>query len=378
MPVPAHMTGCAHNAAHAMESTIMFELSDLGFGPFFSRQLESESIDTAIPARISAEHRGSYEVWSQAGQGQAQLAGRLLQELDQEEFPGVGDWVTLKSQPGSGQTTIIERVLNRRTVFTRGAAGRETRGQVVAANVDIVFAVCGLDADYSVRRIERYLARIWAGGATPVVILNKADIREDAAALAAEVEERCPAVPVHLTSALHTRGLEEIRSLIGTGITTAFVGSSGAGKSTLINALLGEQRMATGEVRARDGRGRHTTSHRQLLLLPGGGLLLDTPGMRELQLVDDRGIETVFADIEELSAQCRFRDCTHGSEPGCAVKRAVNEGRLAAERLDHYRKLGREAQAFEQRRDEHTKRKSDRELQRMYNEVKRIKGLKHR
>ncbi|MCP4600916.1 MAG: ribosome small subunit-dependent GTPase A [Proteobacteria bacterium] len=354
----------------------MYKLSTFGFDPFFEEQLQGETIDKVIPARISAEHRSRYEVWSNEGTGFAQLAGRLLGEHEEETNPGVGDWVALRSPPSPDHVAIIERVFKRRTVFIRGAAGREARGQVVAANVDLVFVVCGLDADYNVRRIERYLARVWASGAQPSIILNKADVCEDTIVRVAEIEGHCPGVPVYVTSALHSEGLQEIRGLIPPGLTAAFVGSSGAGKSTLVNKLLGEERMETGEVRARDGRGCHITSHRQLVLLPGGGLLLDTPGMRELQLFDDEGISMVFPDIEELSKQCRFRDCRHDSEPGCAVMAAIAAGQISAERREHYLKLGREAKAYELRKNEHLRRKTEKVWGQLYDEGARIRRWK--
>jgi len=335
----------------------MLDLSALGFGPFFEKLLPGREV---IPARIAAEHRGGYQVWSDASEGFAQLAGRLIRELQDQGFPGVGDWVTLKSPPGPNHTSIIETVLPRRTAFIRGAAGRQARGQVVAANVDVVFAVSGLDADYNIRRIERYLARIWASGAQPVVILNKADVCDSIAERVVEVEAVCLGVPVLVTSALLFDGLDRIQAHIQPGVTAAFVGSSGAGKSSLINALLGEERMATKEISAHDGRGCHTTTHRQLIALPHGGLLIDTPGMRELQLFDEEGIGAVFSDIEELSEACRFADCHHEAEPGCAVREAVSTGRLPAERLEHYLKLGREARAYELRHDERLKRRADR------------------
>ena len=291
-------------------------------------------------------------------------------------MPGVGDWVVLKDAPGHDRTAVIDRVLARRTVFTRGAAGRQARAQVVAANVDLVFAVCGLDADFNVRRIERYLARIWASGAQPSVILNKADICEDTATRIAEVERQCPGVPVHVTSALRSEGIKSVRACIHHGMTVAVVGSSGAGKSTLVNALLGEDRMLTGKVRARDGRGCHVTTHRQLVLLPEGGLLLDTPGMRELQLVDEEGIDAVFKDIAALSTRCRYRDCRHDTEPGCAVKDAVESGDIAADRLEHYRKLEKEAQAYERRHDERLRRQSERVWGQLYDEAARLRRWK--
>jgi ribosome biogenesis GTPase / thiamine phosphate phosphatase len=352
------------------------DLAALGFGPFFEEQLRDQPLGEMIPARIAAEHRGGYEVWSSQEKGLAQLAGRLLREHEEEALPGVGDWVILKAPPGPDGTTIIERVLDRRTVFLRGAAGREARGQVVAANVDRVFVVCGLDADFNLRRIERYLARVWASGADPAIVLNKIDICDDPAAREVEVEGRCPGVPVYLTSAREGEGLMALRTMIKPGITVALVGSSGAGKSTLVNALLGEERMATGEISARDGRGQHVTSHRQLVLLPGGGLLLDTPGMRELQLLDEEGIGTVFADIEELAEQCRFRDCAHQSEPGCAVKAAVESGELPADRLEHYQQLEKEAQAYRLRHNEHERRKSEKVWGQLYDEGRLARRLK--
>jgi len=362
--------------AAQMEDVIVYELSALGYGPFFERQLQSSDGDKAIPARIAAEHRGAYEVWSRAGSGRAQLAGRFRLEREDTGAPGVGDWVLVNDVPGPDNTTVIERVLARRTVFTRGAAGREARAQVIAANVDLVFAVCGLDADFNVRRIERYLARIWASGAKPEVILNKTDLCLDLAGRISEVESRCVGVPIHVTSALHAEGIETVRARIRDGMTVALVGSSGAGKSTLVNALLGEPRMRTGAVRASDGRGCHVTTHRQLVLLPGGGLLLDTPGMRELQLVDEDGLGTLFGDIAELADRCRFRDCRHETEPGCAVKRAVEEGELDADRLEHYRKLEREARAYELRSDARKQRQAERVWGQLHDEVAKLRKWK--
>jgi ribosome biogenesis GTPase / thiamine phosphate phosphatase len=359
-----------------MEDVIVYELSALGFGPFFEQQLHPWDGREVIPARIAAEHRGAYEVWSPAGAGPAQLAGRLRLELEETGLPGVGDWVVLRDAPGPDRNILLDRVLARRTVFTRGAAGRQVRTQVIAANVDMVFAVCGLDEDFNVRRIERYLARIWASGAQPSVILNKADLCEDIAARVAEVERHCSGVPIYVTSALRSEGIAAVRACIHHGLTVALVGSSGAGKSTLVNALLGEERMSTGEVRAIDGRGRHTTTHRQLVLLPGGGLLLDTPGMRELQLVDEEGLDAVFEDIAALSARCRFQDCRHDTEPGCAVREAVESGDLAPDRLEHYQKLEREAQAFERRNDVRLRRQDGRLWGQLHDEVAHLRRWK--
>jgi ribosome biogenesis GTPase len=349
----------------------VYQLSTLGFDPFFQEQFER--FQGFVPARIAAEHRGGYEVWSETSSGLARLSGKLRHA---GETAAVGDWVALREQPSPERLVLIEHVLERRTLFTRGAAGRETRPQAIAANVDQVFVVCGLDTDFNVRRIERYLARIWSSGATPAVILNKADLCDDVAGAVREVEQHAVGVPIFVTRAIAADGLSPLASTIPVGATAAFVGSSGAGKSTLINALVGAEAMPTGEIRASDGRGCHTTTHRQLVVLPQGGLLLDTPGMRELQLLDEEGLDRVFDDIEVLAAGCRFRDCQHQHEPGCAVKEAERTGELSSERLEHYRQLQREAAAYELRHDEHLRRQSERVWGQLHAEAVRLRRWK--
>ncbi len=371
----------------------MFDLASLGFGPFFEQQLHDPQVHDPqhhggsgpgaplIPARVAAEHRGAYEVWSAAAAGPARISGRLRRTLPDEGLPCVGDWVLLSVEPGPGRTAVIRRVLERRTAFTRGAAGREAREQVVAANVDLVFVVVALDQPLNPHRIQRYVARVWASGAQPAVVLSKADLREggDVAGCVAEVEGECPGVPVHVVSVARADSVAALRAEVRAGATAALVGMSGAGKSTLVNALLGEERMRTGAVRSDDGRGRHVTTHRQLVLLPGGGLLLDTPGMRELQLADGGGLESVFGDIEALAASCRYKDCRHDTEPGCAVKAAVAAGGLEADRLEHHRQLEREAEAFERRHDARRQREAGRvwgQLHREAEQLRRWKGGK--
>ncbi|MCB9653397.1 MAG: ribosome small subunit-dependent GTPase A [Deltaproteobacteria bacterium] len=358
-------------------------LSELGFGPFFEEQISSLCLSSPdgdreppVVARIAAEHAGGYEVWGAHGTGRAVLAGRLRGEC----ALGVGDWVIVDGTPSSSAVVVIERVLKHRTVFTRGAAGREARVQIIAANVDRVFTVCGLDGDFNLRRIERYLARTWASGAEPAVVLSKLDLCPEAevSARVALVERHAIGVPVYAISALQGDGLEVLRREISPGMTLALVGSSGAGKSTLINALRGEAQMKTGEVRARDGRGRHVTTHRQLVRLPGGGLLLDTPGMREIQLLDADGLDGVFGDVAAHAVDCRFRDCRHETEPGCAVKAAVADGRLEGDRLAHYRQLEREARANELRHDEHRRRKAERIWGQLSDEAERLRRWKGR
>ena len=352
-----------------MEDVIVYELRALGFGPFFEQQIQAPGEGETIPARVAAGHRGAYEVWSTTGVGRAQLTGRLRLEADTAGAPAVGDWVVVRDAPRPESTTVIERVLGRRTAFTRGVAGRQARAQVVAANVDLVFVVTGLDLDFSVRRIERYVARIWASGAQPAVILNKADVCAECVARVAEVEKHCAGVAVHVTSAFHSQGIESVRASIRHGMTVALVGSSGVGKSTLVNALLGEERLRTGPVRASDGRGCHVTTRRELFLLPGGGLLLDTPGMRELQLPDEDGLDAVFGDIAAIGERCRYRDCRHGTEPGCAVRAAVASGELDAARFEHHQQLEREAQAYELRHDARKRKQAARRWGRVHEEA---------
>ena len=351
-------------------------LSALGFGPFFERQLQPGDGDAPILARIAAQHRNLYEVLTREGGAFARLAGRLRQTLTDERLPCVGDWVILDSEPAPDHTPAIERVLVRRSAFTRGVAGRQSGAQAVAANIEVALVVCGLDGDFNLHRIERFVARIWASGAQPVVVLNKADVNETASVRAAEVGRRCAGVPVLATSARLGEGVAALRACIHEGETAVFVGSSGVGKSSLINALTGDDRMPTGEVRPGDDRGRHVTTRRQLILLPQGGLLLDTPGMRELQLVDDDGLDAVFGDVAALSARCRFRNCRHDGEPGCAVEEAVRRGQIPVERLEHYRKLEQEAEASDQRRDARLRRREGRRWGQLQREARCLRGLK--
>jgi ribosome biogenesis GTPase len=275
------------------------------------------------------------------------------------DFPAVGDWVVLERGDGADAVARVHAVLPRRSVFSRGGgdgsrdAGARTAGeQVVAANVDFVFLVSGLDDDLNLRRIERYLALAWSSGAEPVVVLNKADRHPDVDAAIADVAAAAPGVPVRPVSALTRDGVDGLRDWLGTGRTGALLGSSGVGKSTIVNALIGEERQATGAVREDDSRGRHTTRHRELIVVPGGGLLVDTPGMRSLELLDgDEALDRAFGDIEALAAECRFTDCGHDHEPGCAVRAALVTGELDPARLASYRKLEREVRHAERRTD---------------------------
>jgi ribosome biogenesis GTPase / thiamine phosphate phosphatase len=304
------------------------------------------------PARVALEHQHIYRVYTATGECLARVRGRLRHRAEaREAFPAVGDWVALTQPMGDGDA-VVEATLPRRSKFSRKAAGDLTEEQIVAANIDVVFLVSGLDHDFNPRRIERYLVTAWDGGARPVILLNKADlVADDQARFVDEVEAIAAGAPVHLVSTRTRQGFELFDQYLGVGVTCAFLGSSGVGKSTLINVLMGEDRQRTQEVREKDQRGRHTTTHRELLMLPKGGLLIDTPGMREMQLWEGN-VEETFGDVETLAEGCQFRDCRHDREPKCAVRAAVEAGTLAAGRLASFHKLQQELEYQATRQDQ--------------------------
>lgn len=307
------------------------------------------------PARVAREDLGRYLVLDLGDERIAEITGRFRHEARTgADLPAVGDWVALRRNDDG--PSRIEAVLPRRTAFTRKVPGSATEEQVVASNLDTVFLVVGLDGNFNPRRIERYLTAAWESGANPVVVLNKADLCEDLADCVSQAESVAMGVPVVVTSSVQTEaGNEPARALeawLSPGSTVALLGSSGVGKSTLVNVLLGAERLETGAVRSVDSKGRHTTTRRELVVLPSGALLLDTPGMRELQLWgEDSGLENAFPEIVALGGECRFRDCRHRTEPGCAVLAAVESGAIEEERLEAWRKLERELAYLERRRD---------------------------
>jgi ribosome biogenesis GTPase len=315
-------------------------------------------MDSEVRARVVAVHKETSIIRGPDGiDHPAVVSGRFRYDaLAPSDYPAVGDWVTVAD---GQQPAVITAVLPRRSAFVRSAADatRRTAGnladeQVLAANVDVAFLVAGLDHDFNLRRLERYLAVAWSSGVRPVIVLNKADVALDLGDRLLAVESIAPAVPIVVLSALTGDHVTDLAPYLAPGQTAVVLGSSGVGKSTLVNALLGEQRQTTAAVREDDSRGRHTTTHRELFELPGGGLLIDTPGIRALEIAGaDEGVDTAFEDIAELALGCRFSDCRHEGEPGCAIRSALDDGRLSADRLASHRKLERELAHAERKVD---------------------------
>ena len=315
-------------------------LARLGWNDRLDEALAAHAADGVVPGRIALEHTHIYRVMTDAGETLARVSGRLRHQASaRADFPAVGDWVVLASPEHGGDARIVA-VLPRQSRFSRRAAGDSIEEQVVAANIDIVFLVAGLDGDFNPRRIERYLFVATESGAAPVIVLNKADAVDDAGTMADAVRALAGSAPVHAISCRVPGAVDVLRQYLGPGQTGALLGSSGVGKSTIVNRLIGYDLLRTQDVRASDSRGRHTSTARQLVLLPESGVLIDTPGMRELQLWDSgETMSGAFGDIEALADQCRFRDCRHLQEPGCAVRAAVGAGEVSGGRLVSYHKL---------------------------------------
>jgi ribosome biogenesis GTPase len=330
----------------------VFDLPSLGFGPSEEASFEHYRAAGLAAGRIGAQHRGGYVVLSELGELAGVLPGRLRGQPG-AELPAVGDWIAFRPLDGGG--ALVEAVLPRRTCFRRSrkdlARGSHVaEEQVVAANVDVAILIGDLSVPGNPRSLERYLAAAWESGAEPALVLTKLDLCDAVEARIAEAEAAAIGVSVLAVSALTGEGIDGLRRLLAGNRTAVLLGPSGSGKSTLVNRLLGRDAQATGAVRS-DGRGRHTTTARELFLVPGGGLLLDTPGLRVLQLWEDDGLGSTFADVDELAARCRFSDCRHDSEPGCAVREALAAGVLDPDRLESYDKLARELAYLERKGD---------------------------
>lgn len=352
-------------------------IDHLGWNAGLADAFAHEYGDAMLPARVSLEHRGLYVVMMERGEFLAVATGKLIYDaFDRADMPVVGDWVATRIVGESDPTVTIHGVLPRRNAICRKEPGRRTRPQPLAANLDSLFLVIGLDGNFNLHRVERYLAVALDSGVQPVVLLTKADLREDVEAVVAETRARARSAPVHAVSALSGIGLEALTPYLGEGKTVALLGSSGVGKSTLLNRLIGEEVQRVLEVREFDSKGRHATTHRQMFPLPSGALLIDTPGIRELQLWDaEDGVGEAFDDIEDLARSCRFSDCGHKHEPGCAVLEAIADGRLEQDRLDHYRKLRREL-AYQERKVNYRASLANRERQKRISKLS--KDLKKR
>jgi ribosome biogenesis GTPase len=356
-------------------------LESYGWNPFFAAAF-AESAKTCLPARIVAEHPGLYRFVAFQGQpieGLAEVSGRMRhQAFVREDLPAVGDWVALNWSPQM-QHGRIEAVLPRRSLFARKEPGGKSRAQIVATNVDTVLLLSALNQDLNLRRIERYLTLAWESGAKPVIVLSKADLAEDPAGLIAEVEAIALGTDVVILSAHTGLGLEALAPWLIAGQTVALLGSSGVGKSTLVNALSGQNLQLVQAIREDDARGRHTTTHRELFRLPSGALLLDTPGMRELQLWQaGDGLDASFADILEVAGRCRFRDCAHAGEGGCAFESALLSGELDPARLANWRKLQREEAWVERRTDKAKQAESKRRWKQIHQQGKMQMKEKYR
>ncbi len=347
-------------------------LKELGWDDFYGQQMDSLP-EALTPGRIIRQIKKSYLVHDGDNQHRAVLAGKFYMKADTPlELPVVGDWVGFRGDQKDDQV-MIRHLLARKTQFVRKAVLENTRPQVIAANIDVVFIVNGLDRDFNLRRIERYLSLSYESGATPVIILNKTDISPDPDEAAIQTANIAPGVGIFPVSALNGEGLDPLKQVLKPGLTIAFIGSSGAGKSTLVNALLGEQVMTVNAVRESDQRGRHTTTHRELFMLPNGSMIIDTPGLRELQLWGtEETLNESFADIETLAEQCRFSDCSHDREPGCAVKSAVEAGRIDEGRYLNYLKLRKELQYLDGRQDDLSRKESKRQSKMLSKTIKRF------
>jgi ribosome biogenesis GTPase len=318
-------------------------LARFGWDPEWETEFEQHRADGLVPARVAVEHRSAYVLYGDEGELRAELAGRLRHD---DVWPAVGDWV------GVRPPATIAAVLPRRTLFSRKEPWLAAKEQVLAANADTVLVTTALTAvDFNPRRLERYLATAWESGAQPAIVLTKPDLCGDVEAAVLAVESIAFGVPVHVVNGLTGDGVDELASYLDGNRTVALLGSSGIGKSTIVNRLADSELMPTAEI-GEDGRGRHTTRHRELIVLPGGGVVLDTPGLRELQLWDvGEGLEATFDDVASFAARCRFGDCEHRNEPGCAVREALQTGALARERFDSWSKLQRELSRLERRLD---------------------------
>lgn len=351
-------------------------LQQLGFTQYFETQLQTLTFDqaTRLVGRIILEHKHSYRVLTEQGGFLATVSGNFAYHtFSRKDYPAVGDFVIIEQMPGE-ERAIIHHLFDRKSKFTRKMAGLEVDEQIVASNVDYILLVMSMNADFNVRRLERYLVAAWDSGATPLIVLTKADLCEDENALIEAVQSVAFGVDVLTVSAVTGEGISALKEFLTEGKTAALLGSSGAGKSTLTNALLNTDQMKVSDIREDDAKGRHTTTHRELVVLPSGACLIDTPGMRELQLWDQGdSLSASFSDIDQLADNCRFRDCKHKNEPGCAVIQAVDDGALDSSRLTSYFKLQRELAYIEKKANTDAQLAEKRKWKQVSKSIKKMK-----
>lgn len=332
-----------------------YNLNDLGWNDELEKQFEELKYSYDV-GRVAAQYKGLYRLYCNHREIFAAPSGRMIGLAEtQGDYPAVGDWVIIDKVGSDDDRAVIRGILKRKSKFSRKCAGNRIEEQIVAVNIDTIFITMSLNQNYNIRRLERYITMAWESGAAPVVLLTKSDLCQNVYDRLEETERVAIGIDVYSVSSITGLGINEIKRYIKPGKTVTFIGSSGVGKSTIINKLLGEERLCTKEISSFGDRGKHTTTNRELIVLPNGGIVIDTPGMRELHILDaDEGISTAFDDIESISSNCKFSDCTHTVEPKCAIKEAIRDGILSEDRYKNYIKMKKEAEYFERKTNKKT------------------------